>query len=80
LRKRMDIHSLIHKIKSSGLNVNADPLEAVFSSIAGLLTCHDESLSRLPKLEAAQGELRKDLNRLRLASWYTYRFVACSTP
>ncbi len=71
--KRMDIHSLIHKIKSSGLNVNADSLELVFSSIADLLTCHDEILSRLPKVEAAQGELRTEFNRLRFAIESTQR-------
>lgn len=69
----MDIHSLFIKIKSSGLNVNFDPLETVFSSIAGALKCHDEILSKFPEVEAAQRDLRKDFNRLRLATESTQR-------
>lgn len=69
----MDIHSLILKIKSSGLSVDAEPIEAVLSSIAGSLKCHDQVLTRLPQLELSQWDLRKDLNRLRLEIESTQR-------
>ena len=65
---------MILDIKSSGLNVDADPLEAVLSRIAGALKGHDDIiLSRLPKIESAQLDLRKDISHLRLAIESTQR-------
>ena len=54
--------------------MDADPLEAVLSRIAGALTGHDDIiLSRLPKIESAQLDLRKDISHLRLAIESTQR-------
>jgi len=59
---------LILKIKDSlGLRVDTAPLEAVLLNISQTLKSHDLFVSQLPKVESAQCDLRKDLNRLRLA-------------
>ncbi|KAL7543413.1 hypothetical protein ACHAXR_013035 [Thalassiosira sp. AJA248-18] len=54
-------------MQSSGLSVDTAPLEEVLLGISQTLNSHDLSVSKLPKLETAQCDLRKDLNKLRLA-------------
>ena len=62
---QMDKSSLIRQVKA-GLSVNTDPLEEVFAGISQTLNCHEAIVSRVPQIEAAHCDLRKELNRLRL--------------
>lgn len=62
---QMDKSSLIRQVKA-GLSVNTDPLEEVFAGILQTLNCHEAIVSRVPQIEAAHCDLRKELNRLRL--------------
>jgi len=61
----MDKSSLIRQVKA-GLSVNTDPLEEVFAGISQTLNCHEAIVLRVPHIEAAHCDLRKELNRLRL--------------
>ena len=63
----MDTTSLILQIQSSGLSIDTKPLEAVLLSISETLKCHDEAAAKLPKVEQSQSDLRKELNKLKLA-------------
>ena len=63
----MDTTSLIVKIQSSGLSVNTKPLESVLLSISQTLKLHDDVVSKLPKVEQNQSDLRKELHKLRMS-------------
>ncbi|KAL7553967.1 hypothetical protein ACHAWF_017325 [Thalassiosira exigua] len=60
----MDATSLILQIKASGLNVDTAPLEAILLKLSQTLQSHDAVVSKFPKVEAAQGDLRRDINKL----------------
>ena len=60
--------SLILQIQAcGGLSVNTAPLEKILLNLSQTLNRHDVIISKLPKVETAQCDLRKDINRLRLA-------------
>ena len=52
---------------TSLLSVDATSLEAILLNISTELKCHDAIISKLPKIESAQSDLRKEINKLRLA-------------
>ncbi|KAL7466787.1 hypothetical protein ACHAXS_007067 [Conticribra weissflogii] len=63
-----DATSLILKLKNGGgVNVDISPIEAILLSLSQTSKNHDVLISKLPKVELAQCELRKDLNKLRVA-------------
>jgi len=61
-------------LTNSLLNLDTAQLEAVLLRISQTLKCHEAVVSKLPQVETAQCDLRKDLNKLRLA------FKSASTP
>lgn len=63
-----DATSLILQLKNSGgVNVDISPIEAILLSFLQTLKHHEVLISKLPKLETEQYDLRKDLNRLLVA-------------
>eukprot|EP00956_Cyclotella_meneghiniana_P045176 scaffold356446_cov70-Cyclotella_meneghiniana.AAC.1 len=63
-----DLTSQIVQINTAGgLRIDSTPLEAILLSIAQALQNHDVLVSKLPEIETLHSDLRRDLNKLKIA-------------
>lgn len=62
-----DLTSQIVQLNTVGLRIDSTPLEAILLSIAQGLQNHDTLCSKLPEIETLHSDLRRDLNKLKIA-------------